>query len=152
MNAIIKVNAVVRYPEDATVNKVEENNDNPTMPFLTLRKFEKTNWSGIGTYTAEEWHWEFEIDAMTGIIKNWPLDKEAISSYKVCDECGIEYYEDDKLVCTNDGAYYVPKFLCPDDEGYVDYMDMTINNKGQILNWSKKDLEKWVNEQSKNKA
>lgn len=144
MKRIIKVNAEVRYPEDAKVNCVEESNDNPTMPFLNLCKFEKKNWSGKGTYIAEEWHWQFEIDAVTGIIKDWPSGINAVSYYKVCDCCELEYYEDDKFICNNDGEYYVPSFLCLDDEGYGDYMDLTIDENGQIQNWSIKKVDEWI--------
>lgn len=67
----------------------------------------------------------------------------------MCDECVIEYFEDGVLKCTNDGYYYVPKFLCPDDEGFGDYMYLTIDENGQIANWNKEKLQAWIVEQGK---
>lgn len=123
----VKVEAAVRYPEDAKVNGKDEDNDNPAMPFLSKRK---------GDY-GDEWVWKLEIDAATGAVMDWPKETVAKVWYKVCDECkveieGIPPYEE-----------YVPDFLSIDDEGYGDYINLTIAD-GIIQNWNGKAVEEWV--------
>lgn len=114
MSDKIHIEAHVRYPEDASVNDVREKEDNPTMPLLVKKD--------------GDWVWCLDIDIDTGVIANWPKDTIASSWYKVCDEChityyGAEYYE------------YVPDFLSPDEEGWGDYMHMSINADGSINHW-----------------
>ena len=93
-----------------------------------------------------EYRWKLTIDAKTGIIKDWPSGVTAKVHYKVCDDCEIDLYKDGEYVCNNDGFYYCPDFLCPDDEGYGDYIIMTIDGNGQIQNWKVSDVEKWATE------
>lgn len=136
---LIKVSAGVLYWEDGEVNgeddisyDEQEEGTQPKMPCAELR--------------GDEYRWNLKIDPETGVITNWPKGTTAKTHYKVCDECEIEYYEDGKLVCTNDNDGYVPKFLSPSGEGYGDYMIMSIDENGQIANWSKSYFQKWVNE------
>lgn len=128
---IIRIEAEPRYPEDAEVNDVEEDNDNPTMPFLTKQ-----------AGTRDEWLWKFDIDIKTGEIIGWPLDVKAKTHYKVCDCCGIKY---------GDKKYrdYVPDFLSLDCDGYGDYITITIEG-GKIKNWNEalcRDFIKWLDKQ-----
>lgn len=144
----MKVDAGARYPEDAEVNGIEENDDNPKMPFLSLIEEDAENIFGR-PYKRKTWRWRFEIDVETGKIKDWPADVKAESYYKVCDDCKLEYFEDGKYICNNDGNWYVPDCLCLNDEGYGDYMDLTINADGTIEKWSVERVENWIERQTK---
>ncbi len=146
MKRILKVRAGVRYYEDGTVNgkrdisyEEQKQGATPAMPCVVKSdEFDKDGWS-----------WNLEIDAESGIVLNWQKGVKAVTDYKVCDECVIEYFEDDILKRTNDGYYYVPDFLCLDDEGFGDYMYLTIDENGQIANWNKEKLQAWIVEQGK---
>ena len=151
IHRLIKVNAGPRYFEDATANgeediseEDEENGAKPKMPCVQAVEVERGIWS---KKKVTEYRWLLEIDGDTGIILNWEKGTEAVAHYKVCDDCMIDYFVDGKFVCNNDGYYYVPDFLCLDDNGYGDYMDITIDKNGQIKNWSIARLLKWVENQ-----
>ena len=124
---IVRIDAEPRYPEDAEVNGVEEDNDNPKMPFLV--KDEKSQ---------DGWVWKLDVDIATGEIIGWPKDVKARAYYKVCDCCRIKYHDKEYY-------QYVPDFLSIDDEGFGDYMQITIED-GKIKNWSESDCRKWLQE------
>ena len=148
MSKILKISAGVRYYEDATIDGVDDISYDeqkqgmmPRVPCVVINPDEKNK--------ADIWRWCPEIDAETGMVLNWKKGVKANIHYKVCDDCMIEYFEDEKLVCNNDDYWYCPDFLCPDEEGYGDYIIMRIDETGQIADWNPKDVEKWVKEQTK---
>ena len=143
MSKILKISAGVRYYEDADIDGVEDISYEeqqqgmmPRVPCVVMNPDEKNK--------EDIWRWCPEIDAETGMVLNWKKGVKANIHYKVCDDCMIDYFEDEKLVCNNDDYLYCPDFLCPDEEGYGDYIIMTINENGQIENWSVADVNKWV--------
>ncbi len=82
-----------------------------------------------------------------GTVANWPAGTTANAHYKVCDECGIEYFRDGVKVCDNESGKchgYVPRFLhyspCYDS----DYIVIHIGPDGRIKCWSKDWLQEWV--------
>lgn len=106
-----------RYWEDASVNGVEEDNDAPKMPFIYGDR------------------WTIMVDLDTGTIKGWPKGTTAKTHYKVCDD-GLY-----KLVNSNGNAIaskdgYVPSMLCPNTNGYGDYVILKIDEDGHIEGWS----------------
>ena len=107
--------ANVRYWEDAEVNGVVDT-DGKMIPCRN-----GDNWEPI-------------IDIETGVITNWKVGTVASLHYKVCDE-GIYKLLDitGKAVKKIDG--YVPKILCPKEDGYGDYIIMEINESGRIHDW-----------------
>ena len=108
----------VRYWEDATVNGIEETNENPTIP---LRNG--------GT-------WDIMIDIEQGRIMNWPVGVTASTHYKVCDEgtYTLTSYDMEGVVIRKEG--YVPSMLCPKENGYGDYVIMDIDENGYIDKWN----------------
>lgn len=122
---VIHIEAGVRYAEDASVNGEDESDDTPQMPCLIKND--------------DGWLWKLDIDIKTGHIINWKNGIVAKSWYKVCDEC--------KIICGNK-VYdeYVPNFLSPDENGYGDYMYMTISEDGYIKNWNSSECIKFINE------
>ena len=130
---IIRIDAEPRYPEDAYINGEGEDNDNPKMPFLVKQE---------GTQCG--WCWKLDIDIKTGEIIGWPKDVKAKVHYKVCDCCGIKYegleYSD-----------YVPDFLAIDDQGYGDYIILSIED-GKIVDWDEESCREFIEDLRKDDA
>lgn len=153
---ILKINAGVRYYEDGKVNGVYdisfEEQLAGLMPKIPCAKFLTIKQHNIFTgkeYDAKELRWCLEINAETGVILNWHKGIKASVHYKVCDDCMIEYFVDDDLICNNDGYWYCPDFLAIDDEGYGDYIIMNIDEDGKIEHWNPEDVDKWIKNQLK---
>lgn len=106
----------VRYWEDATVDGVSDE-------------------SGVGVPCKNGDNWEPLIDLEAGVILNWEKGKTADIYFKVCD-CG-EYTlldTDKNEVKKIDG--YVPEIMCPEGDGYGDYVCMKIDGEGKIAKWN----------------
>lgn len=111
----LKVQAGVRYWEDASVNG-EEDEEGDLIPCRD------------GDY------WCPVINIDTGFIKNWPIGVTADIHYKVCDDGNYTIVDKDYItIAEKDG--YVPDTMCPEDEGYGDYIIMKVDGNGQIENW-----------------
>lgn len=111
----IQVNAGVRYWEDASVNSKEDTNG-VLIPFKVDDR------------------WKPIIEINTGIIKDWPIGTTANIHYKICDD-GIYQLIDvnGDIVLEKDG--YVPGIMCPEENGYGDYIIMNIDVNGSIKDW-----------------
>jgi hypothetical protein len=122
----LHVRAGVRYWEDATVNGVEDVQGD----LIPCRDVD--NWKPI-------------INIETGQITNWEQGKTADIHYKICDD-GDYYLKDDKdeEVIRQEG--YVPKTLCPEKNGYGDYIIMRVDENGFIKNW-KFDVSNFIEEE-----
>lgn len=111
----LQVFAEPRYWEDATING-EREGDDPTIPMV-----DGSLWCPI-------------INLHTGEVLGWSKEVVADIHYKVCDageyrivdEAGVTLY-------TREG--YVPDVLCPEENGYGDYIIMTIEN-GKVRGWT----------------
>lgn len=111
----LHVHAGVRYWEDATVNGIED-----------------TEGDKIPCREDDDWCPVIDID--TGIIKNWVKGVTAEIHYKVCDAGVYELMDTEcEIIATEEG--YVPKIMCPEGNGYGDYIKMKIDENGQIANW-----------------
>ena len=135
--ARIHVSAYVRYWEDSEVNGesdvdlYENKNATPKMPCAQKED--------------DEWYWCPEIDVETGKILNWEKGVTAKIHYKVCDEFACVVYDvNNEEVC--DYYEYVPRFMCPQEEGYGDYIIMNINEDGFIEGLSKWGAMEFVTE------
>lgn len=105
----------VRYWEDATVDGVEDEEGS----LIPCRD---------GDY------WKPLIDIETGVITNWEKGRTASIHYKCCDD-GVyalldEYKETVKAI-----EGYVPDIMCPEGEGYGDYVIMNVDSDGKIDKW-----------------
>lgn len=121
----LEAKAGARYWEDATVNGIEDSDGN----LIPCKD---------GDY------WNPLINIETGVIVNWEKGKEADIHYKCCDDG--EYFlldEHKNIVKSIDG--YVPSIMCPEENGYGDYIIMKVDKNGQILNWQI-DLSDFNNE------
>ena len=111
----LRVEAGVRYWEDATVNGVEDEDG-----------------SRIPCRSGDCWCPIIDLDS--GIIENWPSGTIAALHYKVCDAGIYALLDADK----NEVAKiddYVPKILSPGGDGYGDYIIMDIDGAGKIAKW-----------------
>ena len=106
----------VRYWEDASVNGIDEDDENTTMPLI------------------RDGRWELLIDLATGRIDGWPHGVTAETHYKVCDDGVYRLLgTNGDEVCKLDG--YVPSMLATNGRGYGDYVILTIGADGIIEGW-----------------
>ncbi|WP_291392842.1 hypothetical protein [Acinetobacter sp.] len=108
-----------RYWENATVNG-EEDTEGTLIPCRD------------GEY------WKPLIDIETGVITNWDKGHTASVHYKCCDD-GLYKLLDENQNEVKSIEGYVPKIMCPKENGYGDYVIMDIDREGKIANW-KADL------------
>ena len=105
-----------RYWEDASVNGVEETDEDPQIP---LRD-------------GDLWTLRILIDE--GRILDWPAGVTAETHYKVCDAGAYRPLDADGEVLAERDAY-VPSSLAPGKEGFGDYVILSIGPDGQIEGW-----------------
>lgn len=110
------VQAKVRYWEDTEVNGVADE-DGLLIP---CRKGDV---------------WSPQIDIDTGIILGWPAGTTASIHYKVCDQCFVSLIGDEGIILEEKDSY-VPRILCPEENGYGDYIIMKVQDNGYIPNWN----------------
>lgn len=118
----------VRHPEDATVNGVEDVEGN-----LLPCKDGNT--------------WTINIDAETGKILNWPQGYKTEVHFKVCDEGTytiFDHMERPVKILENE---YVPRCLCPKENGYGDYVILDISADGFIDGWDNSTIEESFTEE-----
>lgn len=121
------VEAGARYWEDATVDGVEDENGD----LIPCRD---------GDY------WKPIIDLETGIITNWTQGVTADIYYKVCDDGTYKLLDvDGNEVVSIDG--YVPDIMCPNGEGFGDYIIMKVGENGKIDNWKVGNLSEFSQEE-----
>lgn len=111
----LKVEAGVRYWEDAKVNGVPDE-DGTLIPFRS----------------GDAWCPLIDID--TGTVIDWPAGTTADLHYKVCDEGIYTLIGDDGAEITSKEGY-VPAIMSPGGRGYGDYIIMTIGADGKIADW-----------------
>lgn len=121
----IRARCGVRYWEDATVNG-EEDADGSRIPLREGTAADNDDLNGG--------NWRPTIDLDTGKIEGWPEGTTASIHYKVCDDGDYELLDADRnVVASIEG--YVPSLMCPEGEGYGDYVIMEIAADGSIANW-----------------
>lgn len=122
----LRVNAGVRYWEDATVDGVgDEAGD--LIPCRT-----GGSWCPI-------------IDVDTGRITNWNKDVKADIHYKVCDCFSCELIDANGEIVFSQNNEYVPNTMCPGGIGYGDYIIMNVSKDGVIENW-RFDVDDFISE------
>ncbi len=115
----------VRYWEDAEVNG-EQDEDGSRIP---LREGTAADNDSLGGG-----NWRPTIDLETGKIENWPAGTTASIHYKCCDDGDYELLDAERNVVKAISGY-VPTIMCPEGEGYGDYVIMNIAADGTIAKW-----------------
>lgn len=104
-----------RYWEDATVNGVED-----------------TDGTLIPCRVGDIWKPIILIDS--GKIINWKQGTTADIHYKSCDNNTFKLLdENEEEIVSIEG--YVIDTMCPEKEGYGDYVIMKVDENGFIANW-----------------
>lgn len=122
-NVFLAVEANVRYWEDATVNGVEDEEG----ALIPCRKGDR---------------WAPVIELETGSILGWPRGTTAQIHYKVCDDG--EYWLADSFERRTSkwkGDYVPSRFLCVGDNGYGDYIILTVGENGRIEGWKAPSID-----------
>ena len=102
----------VRYWEDAKVDGVEDTHGD----LIPCKEGDR---------------WKISIDLETGQITNWKKGVTAAIHYKVCDDGLYKLLDaDGDTIASRD--YYVPSMLCPKENGFGDYVIMTVDETGKI--------------------
>lgn len=125
---VLEVRAEPRYWEDTTVCGAEDA-DGSLIPFR-----EGDLWCPI-------------IDLESGKVIGWPNGVTADIHYKVCDQGEYWLRDANGARVAKWRRYYVPdEFLCHGDTGYGDYIIMTIQTDGSIVNWACPEIhpEDWI--------
>lgn len=133
----LKVDAGVRYWEDAEVNGRSDNENPPTIPCAEF--VDNKNHILIG----QNYRWRPLIDIDTGQIVNWKKGTTANIHYKVCDDFQCDILDADMVVIESYSGY-VPKVMCPADDGFGDYIFMDVDKNGFIQGWKKDLIRKLV--------
>lgn len=134
----------VRYWEDADINgeddiswEEQQEGKKPKMPLVVENPNSKHN--------DEKWLWEIKIDIDNGNIVNWPTGTTANVHYKVCDQ-GIYWLEDENGQEMEKKGCYVPRLLeIGDSEPDGDYIIITIDETGHIVEWDNANIESLIN-------
>lgn len=123
----LKCHVYPRYLEDAYVDFNQDEPDEPMMPCITKDE------NGI-------YSWNPMIDVDNGKIINWNCGVSASMNYKVCDEGDYELFDENFKIIDGIYSVYVPNVMCPNSNGFGDYIDMTIDSNGFIKNWDRSKL------------
>ena len=113
----LEVSAHVRHWENSDINGSPDTENGDLVPCKNGE-----NWCPI-------------IDIETGIITNWEQGKLAEIHYLVCDRCSWKLKDSEGNIVLEVNGEYVPDTLCPQDDGYGDYIKMHINDDGLIHKW-----------------
>lgn len=131
----LKIDVGPRYWEDSEINGVDDiswdeqsEGMQPRMPFATY------NEEKAATHKGESYRWELTIDLTEGKILDWPVGLTAKIHYKICDD-GTYYLMDENKNILIEKNCYVPDILAYQCDGWGDYIIMTIDENGKILNY-----------------
>lgn len=135
----IHLDVGVRYWEDASING--EPDEYGEIPF----RFGVPDEHGNVPIRFGD-RWKPVIDFNTGEVIGWPKEDNITAEihYKVCDD-GIYTLTDAELTKMAVLEDYVPEFLDIGDNGFGDYIIMTIGSDGFIHNWKMPEInmEEW---------
>ncbi len=126
--ATLEVRAEPRYWEDTTVCGAEDA-DGTRIPFR-----EGDLWCPV-------------IDLESGKVIGWPKGVTADIHYKVCDQGEYWLRDASGERVAKWRSHYVPdELLCHGDSGWGDYIIMTIQRDGSIVNWACPEIhpEEWI--------
>lgn len=80
---------------------------------------------------------EVMIDVDTKKVVDWNETVGEVSIFaKVCDEGVYKFYDKDANIIQTIDNVYVPKFLQVNENGYGDYLNLTISKNGVIENFN----------------
>lgn len=122
----------IKVKKEVEIKTLKVTVDRPSWEDATVNEIEDTEGDRIPCRNGNNWCPIIDID--TGIIRNWIKGVTANIHYKVCDSGIYELLDADGNTIIKD-ENYVPSIMCPEGEGYGDYIKMKVNADGQICNW-----------------
>lgn len=96
--------------------------------------------------------WDCTINVDEGKFLNWIPGVVADVYFKVCDEFSFEFIDNKGNYIFNRVNEYVPRFMCPEEPGYGDYIIMHIDENGFIRNWSTYYVKSYLEESLKSEV
>ncbi len=124
--SVIEYRCHVRYWDDASFNGVEDCEEGLLNPF------------------KEDDEFVIQIDAETGVIRNWTKGLTAKIHYKTCDRNSFSFHAGSDCEFLTIEDQYVPDFM--PNEHYGDYVILNIDQDGSISNWDKDKVIMFFNE------
>jgi hypothetical protein len=122
----------IKVETEVEIKTLKVTVDEPGWEDATVNEIEDTDGDRIPCRKGNCWCPMIDID--TGVIRNWIKGITADIHYKVCDSGVYELLDaDGKTIIKNEN--YVPQIMCPEGNGYSDYIKMKVNADGQISNW-----------------
>lgn len=112
----LHVTANVRYWKDASVNGVEDTDGELT----PCRR-------------GDNWCPKIIVDE--GKIAGWPFGTTLSVHFRVCDQGSYALYDASNRLLAEIRDGYVPDCMCPNGNGYGDYIIMEVNESGYIKDW-----------------
>jgi hypothetical protein len=110
------------------------------LPCMKNVKFIKKSLLSGKEREEERQDWCPVIDVNEGKILDWTPGFCLNTHFKVCDQ-GVYVYsnqdESQQIVSCDCREYYVPNWLDDINDGYGDYMYISVNGDGTIKNWDK---------------
>lgn len=136
----LKVDAGVRYWEDAEINgKSDDEAEEPA-----YRSEDEKPSMPCAEWNGRMWRWRPVIDIDSGKIMNWERGVTANVYFKVCDDFEAEITDEQGNV-VSEYSDYVPRCMCPKENGYGDYIIMNIDKNGYINGWDGELVEGMLN-------
>lgn len=141
----IYVDCHVRYWEDCEVGgeEFDENTPDDKIKDLLTRWNPETK---MGLVDNERLL--LIINPENGHVENYVGGSDICMYFKVCDECSWKMVDENDNEVLGQEDEYVPDFLEIDDNGYGDYIEITIRADGFIKDWDPKWFARWVAEAS----
>jgi hypothetical protein len=122
----------IKVEKEVDIKILKATIDDPCWDDATVNDIEDVDGDRIPCRVGNNWCPIIDID--TGVIKNWVKGTTAIIHYKVRDSGTYELFDaEGNSVAKHEG--YVPTIMCPERNGYGDYIKMKVNEDGQICNW-----------------
>lgn len=112
----LKIEAEVRYLEDATISGVESESGD-AVPFK------------VGNYFCPL------IDLDDGRVIDWPAGMVADFHFKVCDSGSYYLFNEDMIEVGSIIQNYVPSGVCHGDNGFGDYIIFSVDESGKIIGY-----------------
>ena|ERR1051325_11086333 len=124
--------ATIKIEKEVEIKTLKATVSEPDWEDATINGIEDEDGDRIPCRVGNDWCPIIDID--TGIITNWIKGVTANIHYKVCDSGVYELIDSDgRTVATNEG--YVPTIMCPEGNGFGDYIKMKVDENGQIAKW-----------------
>lgn len=125
----LKIDAHVRYWDDAKINDERCDEDGSNIPFKNGES------------------WRPIINLVDGTILNWPANTTGSFHFKVCDAGCYYLLDKDMNILFEIINDYIPSGVCHGDNGYGDYIIFDVDTEGKIKNYNYNiNEDQWIDD------